>query len=111
MTEKYPCVYLMASQRNGTLYVGVTSDLIKRTYEHRSDTVEGFTKRFGVHTLVWYEMHSEMAAAILREKQIKKWPRTAKIQLIERQNPDWRNLWTELTSPSMATGFRQSLPE
>ncbi|MBS0571454.1 MAG: GIY-YIG nuclease family protein [Proteobacteria bacterium] len=111
MNEKQPCVYLLASRQNGTLYVGVTSDLIKRIHEHRSDAVEGFTKRFRVHALVWFELHRCMAAAILREKQIKKWPRAAKIQLIEKQNPAWLDLWQGLVSPSPATGFRQSLPE
>ncbi|MBS0556846.1 MAG: GIY-YIG nuclease family protein [Proteobacteria bacterium] len=111
MTEKQPCVYMMASRRNGTLYVGVTSDLIKRVYEHRSDAVDGFTKRFQVHSLVWYAHVDEITSAILREKQIKKWSRAAKIRLIEMQNPNWRDLWIELTTPSMASGFRQSMPE
>jgi putative endonuclease len=94
--EKQPCVYLLASGRNGTLYVGVTSDLIKRVYQHRNNQVEGFTKRYSVHTLVWYEVHERMESAILREKQIKKWERKAKIGLIEQCNPDWRDLWEEL---------------
>jgi putative endonuclease len=102
---------MMASRRNGTLYVGVTSNLINRVHQHRSNAVEGFTKKFRVHALAWYELHNEMASAILREKQIKKWPRSAKIRLIERKNPDWRDMWMELTSPSVASGFRQSLPE
>ncbi|MFT3790487.1 MAG: GIY-YIG nuclease family protein [Rudaea sp.] len=109
--EKQPCVYILASRRNGTLYIGVTSDLIKRIHEHRSNAVEGFTKTYGVHDLVWYEQHHEMVSAILREKQLKKWPCVAKIRLIEQANPGWRNLWNELTSPSLATGFRQSMPE
>ena len=111
MTEKQPCVYIMASRRNGTLYVGVTSNLIKRVHEHRNDAVDGFTKRFCVHTLVWYELHNEMTSAILREKQIKKWARAAKIQLIEKNNSDWHDLWQDLVMPSLATGFRQSMPE
>jgi putative endonuclease len=73
--------------------------------------VEGFTKRYGVKTLVWYEIHEVMESAILREKQLKKWSRIAKIRLIEQQNPNWQDLWLELTSPSLASGFRQSLPE
>ena len=94
--QKQPCVYLLASSRNGTLYVGVTSDLIKRVYQHRNNLVDGFTKRYNVHNLVWYEVHERMESAILREKQIKKWQRMAKIGLIEQHNPDWRDLWQEL---------------
>ncbi len=97
---KQPCVYILASQRNGTLYIGVTSDLIKRVYQHRMGMVDGFTKRYTVHTLVWYEVHEMMESAILREKQLKKWSRKAKICLIEQQNPLWQDLWTELASPS-----------
>ncbi|MDP3008956.1 MAG: GIY-YIG nuclease family protein [Methylococcales bacterium] len=94
--EKQPCVYLLASGRNGTLYVGVTSDLIKRVYQHRNNLVDGFTKQYGVHDLVWYEVHEQMESAILREKQIKKWQRMAKIGLIEKGNPTWQDLWHEL---------------
>ncbi|HXQ42122.1 MAG TPA: GIY-YIG nuclease family protein, partial [Candidatus Udaeobacter sp.] len=75
-----PCVYILASKRNGTLYIGVTSDLRRRIWEHRTDIIEGFTKRYGVHMLVYFEFHSTMANAILREKQIKKWRRAWKIQ-------------------------------
>jgi len=102
--EKQPCVYLLASGYNGTLYVGVTSDLIKRVYQHRNNQVDGFTKRYNVHNLVWYELHDRMESAILREKQIKKWPRKAKIGLIEQLNPAWRDLWNELLSPSLDSG-------
>jgi putative endonuclease len=70
-----PCVYILASQRNGTLYIGVTSDLVKRVWEHQSDFVEGFTKKYKVHHLVWYEVHDNMEAAINREKQLKEWKR------------------------------------
>ncbi len=94
--NKQPCVYMLASQRNGTLYIGVTSDLIKRVYQHRNEVVDGFTKSYGVHDLVWYEIHEMMESAISREKQLKKWSRIAKIRLIERQNPSWRDLWPEL---------------
>ena len=87
---------MLANQRNGTLYIGVTSDLIKRVYQHRNELVDGFTKRYGVHDLVWYEIHEMMESAILRENQLKKWSRIAKIRLIERQNPNWRDLWSEL---------------
>ena len=96
-----PCVYLLARGRNGTLYVGVTSDLIKRIYQHRNSLVDGFTKRYGVHDLVWYEIHERMESAILREKQIKKWDRRAKTSLIERSNPDWKDLWPGLVSTSI----------
>ena len=96
MMDKNPCVYILASRRNGTLYVGVTSDLIKRVYQHRNDLAEGFTKRYQVHTLVWFEQHERMESAILREKAIKKWPRAAKIGLIEENNPDWCELWEVL---------------
>ena len=94
---KQPVVYIMASRRNGTLYTGVTSDLVKRVWEHRSDLVEGFTKRYGVHKLVWFELHGEMYQAIQREKKIKKWNRAWKIELIERTNPQWCDLWPSLT--------------
>jgi len=95
--DKHPCVYILASRRNGTLYVGVTSDLIKRVYQHRNDLVEGFTKRYGVHALVWFEQHERMDSAIPREKEIKKWQRAAKIGLIERNNPEWRDLWADIS--------------
>ena len=108
--NKQPCVYLLASQRNGTLYIGVTSELIRRVYQHRNEVADGFTKRYRIHDLVWYEVHEMMESAILREKQLKKWSRIAKIRLIEQQNSNWQDLWLELTSPSMASGSRQSLP-
>jgi putative endonuclease len=95
MPEKQPCVYLLASDRNGTLYLGVTSNLVRRTHEHRS-AVEGFSKQYRVHHLVWYEQHTDMSGAILREKQIKKWTRAAKIRLIEANNPSWNDLWSEM---------------
>ncbi len=110
--EKQPFVYILASERNGTLYVGVTSNLIKRIFEHRSDAAEGFTKKYGVHDLVWYEQHLDMEHAIMREKQLKKWQRVAKVRLIEQSNPTWRDLWGDLVQPpSLESGFRQSLPE
>ena len=93
---KQPCVYILASRRNGTLYVGVTSNLIQRVHQHRTDAVEGFTKRYGVHTLVWWEAHGDMESAIRREKQIKGWDRRAKLGLIERGNPDWQDLFPTL---------------
>jgi putative endonuclease len=93
---KLPCVYLMASKRNGTLYVGVTSDLIQRVWQHKNDAVEGFTKRYSVHTLVWYEPCGTMESAIAREKAIKEWKRAWKIRLIEGANPGWRDLYEDL---------------
>ena len=89
-------VYILASDRNGTLYVGVTNDLARRIHEHRNDLVEGFTKRYGVHNLVWYELHNDINEAILREKRIKKWNRKWKLRLIEEVNPNWTDL-TEQT--------------
>ena len=94
--DKQPCVYILASRRNGTLYVGVTSNLIHRVYQHRNDIIDGFTKIHGVHTLVWYESHDRMESAIMREKQIKQWQHTAKLGLIEQANPDWQDLWLDL---------------
>jgi putative endonuclease len=88
-----PALYILASQRNGTLYTGVTSDLIKRIWEHKNEVVEGFSKRYGVHLLVYFELHSNMLSAITREQQIKKWNRAWKIRLIESVNPEWRDLW------------------
>ena len=94
--EKQPCVYILASKRNGTLYTGVTSNLIKRIYEHRNDLAEGFTKKYKVHHLVYYETHDVMESAIQREKQIKKWNRAYKLRMIEARNPEWRDLWEEI---------------
>jgi putative endonuclease len=79
-----------------TLYVGVTSDLVKRIWEHRNDVVEGFTKRYGVHQLVWYEIHESMDSAIQREKRLKEWKRTWKVQLIEKRNPNWEDLYPRI---------------
>ena len=89
---KQPAVYILASKRNGTLYIGVTSDLVKRVWQHKEDMVEGFAKKYGVHTLVYYELHADMAEAIGREKRLKKWNRAWKIELIEKENPQWRDL-------------------
>ena len=94
--ERSPCVYILASKRNGTLYIGVTSDLPGRIHQHRSGTIEGFSKRYDVKTLVWYEVHDEMEAAIRREKQLKKWERAWKLRLIEDGNPEWRDLAEDL---------------
>jgi putative endonuclease len=89
-------VYILASKRDGTLYVGVTSDIVKRVWEHKNDQVEGFTKRYQVHNLVYYELHEDMVAAITREKQIKKWNRAWKIELIEKNNRNWADLWPQI---------------
>ena len=91
--EKQPAGYILASKRNGTLYIGVTSDMAKRVWEHKNDLVEGFTKRYHVHSLVWYELHESMESAIKREKSMKEWKRVWKLELIESVNPDWDDLY------------------
>lgn len=96
---KQPAVYILASRRNGTLYIGVTSNLVQRVWQHKQDLVEGFTKKYQVHTLVYYEQHGDMVTAITREKQLKKWNRAWKIELIEKQNPTWRDLWPDIANP------------
>ena len=88
-------VYILASRKGGTLYIGVTRDLLRRVYEHKHDMVEGFTKRYGVHQLVYYEQTEEVYSAIQREKQLKKWRRWWKIALVEQMNPEWRDLYEE----------------
>ena len=93
-----PAVYIMANHKSGTLYVGVTSDLPKRVWQHREGQVEGFTKRYGCKRLVWFELHSTMDGAITREKQIKGGSRKAKVAHIEASNPDWSDLFFELNS-------------
>ncbi|MEL7197515.1 MAG: GIY-YIG nuclease family protein [Pseudomonadota bacterium] len=91
-----PAVYIMANQKNGTLYVGVTSDLPQRAWQHRESAIEGFTKRYGCKRLVWFEFHSTMESAIKREKQIKGGSRAKKLALIEAMNPEWKYLFFEL---------------
>jgi putative endonuclease len=91
-----PCVYIMASRRRGTLYVGATSELPRRAWEHREGVAAGFTKRYDVKLLVWFELHGTMEEALLREKRIKEWQRAWKIELIEATNPDWRDLFGEI---------------
>jgi putative endonuclease len=93
---KQAAVYILASKRNGTLYIGVTSNLQKRAGEHRSDFIDGFTKKYSVHRLVYCELHEDMVSAITREKQMKKWNRAWKVELIEKQNPDWNDLWEDI---------------
>ena len=94
--NKQPAVYMLASKRDGTLYIGVTSNLVKRVWEHKNDLVEEFTKKYNVHNLVYFEMHGDMGSAITREKQLKKWHRAWKIELIEKNNPTWRDLWSDI---------------
>ena len=89
---KAPCVYILASKPNGTLYIGATSNLAQRVWQHKNDFVEGFTKRYGVHRLVWYEAHESMEGALTREIMLKRWKRTWKIELIEKDNPTWSDL-------------------
>jgi len=96
MALKQPAVYIMASHGRGTLYIGVTGSLKFRVWQHREGLVEGFTKRYGVKCLVWFENHPDFPSAITREKQLKKWTRAWKLQLIETANPTWRDLWENL---------------
>ena len=92
------CVYILASNRNGTIYIGVTSDLLKRIWEHKEGLVQGFTKEYNVHKLVWYELHDSAESAITREKRMKKWNRKWKIRLIEEKNPYWNDLYLTFTA-------------
>jgi putative endonuclease len=96
VTQKRPCVYILASRRNGTLYIGVTRDLALRIGQHRSNAVAGFVRKYEVHRLVFVEFHNTMVAAILREQRQKKWRGAWKLELIERRNPQGRNLYDEL---------------
>ncbi|AMG76404.1 MULTISPECIES: GIY-YIG nuclease family protein [Sphingopyxis] len=99
MRERNPCVYIMASGRHGTIYIGATSDLMARVYQHREGLIDGSTKRYGVKRLVFYEMHETMDAAIVREKRLKAWKRDWKIALIETDNPFWEDLAIHLGFP------------
>ena|SRR5580700_1900646 len=96
MGEKSYFVYMLANGRNGTLYIGVTNDIMRRSFEHRNHLVEGFTKKHAVHILVWYEVHTDINAAIAGEKQLKGWNRAWKIRLIEKNNSDWNDLYDTL---------------
>jgi len=91
-------VYILASRRNGTLYVGMTDDLVRRVWEHRIGAVPGFTRKYGVKMLIWYEQHETRETAFQRERQIKRWNRAWKLQLIERFNPNWKDLAVDLTA-------------
>ena len=97
MKDKIPVVYILANKRNGTLYTGVTSNLIQRIWQHKNNFIEGFTKEYSVHRLVYFEQHQTMESAIEREKQIKKWKRNWKLKLIEDKNPTWKDLWEQIT--------------
>jgi putative endonuclease len=100
-----PSVYILASKRNGTLYVGVTSEPIQRVWKHKNGGIEGFTKQYGVKLLVYLEVHTTMSEAISREKQIKKWRRASKVGLIQRHNPKWHDLYDEISGVVAPAGF------
>ena len=104
--NKQPTVYILANKKNGTIYVGVTSDLVQRIWEHKNNMIEGFTKRYHVHQLVWYELHESMESAIIREKRLKDWKRVWKLQLIETKNPDWLDLYNLIVY--LDSGFRRN---
>jgi len=95
--NRQPAVYILANKRNGTLYVGVTSDLIKRIWQHKTNAVKGFTERYSIHQLVWYELHETMESAIRKEKMLKNWKRVWKLELIEKNNPNWQDLYRTIT--------------
>ncbi len=94
--NKQPCVYILSNKKNGTLYIGVTSDLVKRTWQHKKKLVAGFSEKYEIDKLVYFEQHEDMISAITREKQMKKWKRQWKINLIEKDNPQWNDLWPEI---------------
>ncbi len=91
-----PCVYILANKPGGTLYIGVTSNIVQRVWQHKNDLVEGFTNRYRVHRLVWYEIHSTMESALNREKALKKWNRKWKVKLIQEENPSWSDLYDDI---------------
>ena len=103
---KQPAVYMLASQRNGTLYVGVTSNLVQRVWQHKNHVVPGFTEKYQVGLLVWFEQHATMESAITREKAIKKWLRAWKLNLIEKTNPEWTDLWPVITGEALDSRLR-----
>ena len=92
-------VYILASERNGTLYTGMTDDLVKRVWQHRNNVIPGFTQRYGVKMLVWYEPHDSRESAFMQERRLKKWNRAWKLALIEQKNPHWQDLWVEVSAP------------
>jgi putative endonuclease len=91
-------VYILASRRNGTLYIGMTDDLLRRIWQHREGVVPGFTSKYGVKMLVWYEQHDTRESVLIRERRLKKWNRAWKLRLIEEMNPTWRDLWDEISA-------------
>lgn len=93
---KQPCVYILASKKNGILYIGVTSNLVQRMWQHKEGLADGFSKKYRIKRLAWYEQHETMMSAITREKALKKWERAWKIELIEKENPQWRDLYPEI---------------
>jgi len=99
MREHLSFVYILASRRNGTLYVGVTNDVVRRTFEHKNDLIEGFTKKYGVHILVWYEAHDDWEASRQRELRMKEWKRAWKVREIEGFNPGWEDLYDRIALP------------
>ena len=102
--HRTPAVYILASKRNGTLYIGVTSDVVRRVWQHKNGEVEGFSRKYGIKRLVYVEAHATMSDAILREKQLKRWQRAWKISLIERDNPEWRDLFDEISGAAGRAG-------
>ena len=98
-------VYIITNRRHGTVYTGVTNDLVRRTYEHREGVHDGFTRKWGCKRLVWFEPHDDIEQAIVREKRIKKWLRPFKDELIEKSNPEWRDLWWEIIGPQPPAEF------
>jgi putative endonuclease len=94
--ERQPAVYILTNKRNGTLYIGVTSDLANRIWKHKNNMVEGFTKKYNLHRLVWYELHDDMESAIIHEKRLKEYKRSWKLKLIESMNPDWQDLYDSI---------------
>jgi putative endonuclease len=111
MQEKIYCVYILASKKNGTLYVGVTNDLVRRVLEHKEKIIKGFTAKYGVDKLVYFEMHKYINDAIRRESNIKAWHRKWKIELIENNNKDWRDLFYDLTSDDEIKDLKEYLKE
>jgi putative endonuclease len=110
MREHLYYVYILASRRNGTLYVGVSNDVLRRTWEHKNDLADGFTKKYGVLTLVWYELHDDITVAIEGEKRLKRWNRAWKIKLIEKENSGWNDLYDKLTGEIALPDLPGSLP-
>jgi len=94
--SKFPAVYILSNKKNGTLYIGVTSNLVNRIWQHKNDVIEGFTQKYSIHVLVYFEIQEDMISAIAREKQLKKWNRKWKIALIEKENPNWIDLYPSI---------------